>query len=92
MSKKKKKKTNTRKINMSVSYAWDLEKLDDILSNFEALKRTGFFVGSELEKINDYEVQNVHIFISRIIKVLREADQCLEQDIKPQKIKLTFVR
>lgn len=89
---KKKKETNTRKIKMSVSYAWYLEKLDDILSNFEALKRTGFFAGSEMEKINDYELQTVHIFISRIIKVLREADKCLEQNIKPQKIKLTFVR
>lgn len=89
---KKKKETNTKKIKVSLSITDYLKKLDDILENFEALKRTGFFTGTEMERINSYDMQTIHIILSRMINELKEADQYLEQDIKSQKIKLTFVR
>lgn len=89
---KKKKENNTRKIKVSLSVTDYFKKLDDILENFEALKRTGFFTGTEIERINSYDMQTMHILLSRMINKLKEADQYLEQDIKPEKIKLIFVR
>lgn len=88
----KKKETNTKKIEVSLSITDYLKKLDDILENFEALKRTGFFTGTEMEKINSYDMQTMHMMLSSVINELKKADQYLSQDIKPEKIKLTFVR